>query len=208
MKRYDQVLVLDPYNTAARKGQEKLTTPKSRYGEEAYNETRSRQLWQVEKGWEQQSDAIGATGESTSLGIQKNLTDTARVNNKLNTIIIRGLNFATRLFARRSIFSGNKQWRTILPLKEREASIMCTSFGGDSTHAAAAARRRFSNTCRRCRCCAWHSTGWHITVGGRSGSRSTPAPPAERGSITIELNHIPLEKRCLHRKSGWVKGKN
>jgi len=53
MKRYDQVLALDPYNTAARKGQEKINNTKYRYGEEAYNETRSRQLWQVEKGWEQ-----------------------------------------------------------------------------------------------------------------------------------------------------------
>jgi len=35
------------------------------------------------------------------------------------------LNFATLPFARQSIFSGNKQWRTILPLKEREASILC-----------------------------------------------------------------------------------
>jgi len=34
------------------------------------------------------------------------------------------LNFATPLFARQSIFSGNKQWRMILPLKEREASIL------------------------------------------------------------------------------------
>jgi hypothetical protein len=34
------------------------------------------------------------------------------------------LNFATLLFARQSIFSANKQWRTIPPLKEREASIL------------------------------------------------------------------------------------
>src|SRR6266542_6260062 len=53
MKRYDQVLALDPYNTAARKGQEKRNNTKFKYGEEAYNETRSRQLWQVQKGWEQ-----------------------------------------------------------------------------------------------------------------------------------------------------------
>src|SRR6266513_2295366 len=46
-KRYDQVLTLDPYNTAARRGQEKINNTKYKYGEEAYNETRSRQLWQV-----------------------------------------------------------------------------------------------------------------------------------------------------------------
>src|SRR5438067_81228 len=47
MKRYDQVLCLDPYNTAARRGQEKTDHTRYQYGEEAYNETRSRQMWQV-----------------------------------------------------------------------------------------------------------------------------------------------------------------
>src|SRR5205814_10049427 len=37
MKRYDQVLALDPYNTAARKSQEKINNTKYKYGEEAYN---------------------------------------------------------------------------------------------------------------------------------------------------------------------------
>src|SRR6266513_5649470 len=49
-KKYDQVLNLDPYNVAARRGQEKINNAKYRYGEEAYNETRARQLRQVEKG--------------------------------------------------------------------------------------------------------------------------------------------------------------
>jgi general secretion pathway protein D len=93
MKRYDQVLALDPYNTAARKGQEKINNTKYRYGEEAYNETRSRQLWQVEKGWEQPIRRYGTTGEPAKLGIQKNLTDTARINNKLNTIVIPRVEF-------------------------------------------------------------------------------------------------------------------
>ena len=93
MKRYDQVLALDPYNTAARKGQEKINNTKYRYGEEAYNETRSRQLWQVEKGWEQPVRRYGAAGEPAKFGIQKNLTDTARINNKLNTIIIPRVEF-------------------------------------------------------------------------------------------------------------------
>src|SRR5437868_10032458 len=45
MKRYDQVLKLDPYNTAARRGQERIDNTKYRYGEEAYNETRGRAMW-------------------------------------------------------------------------------------------------------------------------------------------------------------------
>src|SRR5947199_182086 len=41
-KKYDQVLALDPYNQAARRGQERLDNAKYHYGEEAYNESRAR----------------------------------------------------------------------------------------------------------------------------------------------------------------------
>src|SRR5262249_16138180 len=93
MKRYDQVLALDPYNTAARKGQEKINNTKYKYGEEAYNETRSRQLWQVEKGWEQPVRRYGQTGEPATIGAQRTLGGTAQINNKLNSIIIPRIEF-------------------------------------------------------------------------------------------------------------------
>ena len=54
-KKYEQVLNLDPYNVAARRGEERIDLTKTHYGQEAYNETRSRQLWQVQKG-------LGRTG--------------------------------------------------------------------------------------------------------------------------------------------------
>ena len=41
-KKYEQVLNLDPYNVAARRGEERINLTKTHYGEEAYNETRSR----------------------------------------------------------------------------------------------------------------------------------------------------------------------
>src|SRR4029450_4713204 len=93
MKRYDQVLALDPYNTAARKGQEKINNPKYRYGEEAYNETRSRQLWQVEKGWEQPVRRYGAAGEPAKGWISKKVAATARMKKKLKTKIIPHIEF-------------------------------------------------------------------------------------------------------------------
>ncbi|HEY4758033.1 MAG TPA: type II and III secretion system protein, partial [Chthoniobacterales bacterium] len=61
MKRYDQVLSLDPYNTAARKGQERIDLTKYQYGEQGYNETRGRAMWQVEHGWEQPVRQYGQT---------------------------------------------------------------------------------------------------------------------------------------------------
>src|SRR6266536_3080206 len=93
MKRYDQVLTLDPYNTAARKGQEKINNTKYKYGVEAYDETRSRQLWQVEKAWEQPVRRYGQTGEPTTIGSQRGLGGTAQITNKLNSIIIPRIEF-------------------------------------------------------------------------------------------------------------------
>src|SRR5215470_2347712 len=92
-KRYEQVLNLDPYNTAARRGQEKINNAKYLYGEEAYNETRSRHLWQVEKGWEEPVRKYGQTVGPVTDAFARDTAGTARINNKLNTIIIPRIEF-------------------------------------------------------------------------------------------------------------------
>jgi general secretion pathway protein D len=92
-KRYEEVLAEDPYNTAARKGQEKINNTKYKYGEEAYNETRSRQLWQVEKGWEQPVRRYGQTLTPMAGVSARDTTGTARVTRKLNTIILPQVEF-------------------------------------------------------------------------------------------------------------------
>ena len=92
-KKYEQVLNLDPYNTAARRGQEKINNQKYRYGEEAYNETRSRAMWQVQHGWENPVKQYGTTsGPAGEAGVHE-ATGTARISNKLNTIIIPKIEF-------------------------------------------------------------------------------------------------------------------
>ncbi len=92
-KKYEQVLALDPYNVAARRGQEKIDNTKYQYGEQAYNETRGRQLWLVEKGWEepvrQYGQAVGPLADT----FQRDASGTARITNKLNTIIIPRIEF-------------------------------------------------------------------------------------------------------------------
>src|SRR5436190_8859810 len=93
MKRYDQVLALDPYNTAARRGQEKINNTKYQYGEEAYNETRARQLWKVEGAWQQPVRKYGAVGPSAATGAARDLGGTALVSKKLNSIIIPHIEF-------------------------------------------------------------------------------------------------------------------
>ncbi len=92
-KKYEQVLNLDPYNVAARRGQEKINLTKTHYGEEAYNETRSRQLWQVQKGWEQPVKKYGETVGVVTDAFTRDATGTARITNKLNSIIIPKIDF-------------------------------------------------------------------------------------------------------------------
>jgi len=92
-KKYEQVLALDPYNVAARRGEERINLTKTHYGEEAYNETRSRQLWQVQKGWEEPVKKYGENVAPITDAFAKDATGTARITTKLNTIIIPKIEF-------------------------------------------------------------------------------------------------------------------
>jgi general secretion pathway protein D len=92
-KKYEQVLNLDPYNVAARRGQERIDLTKTHYGQEAYNETRSRQLWQVQKGWEEPVRQYGQTVGPISDAFARDAGGTARITNKLNSIIIPKIEF-------------------------------------------------------------------------------------------------------------------
>jgi len=92
-KKYEQILALDPYNVAARRGEERLNLTKTHYGEEAYNETRSRQLWQVQKSWEEPVRTYGDIVGPITDAFTKDATGTARITNKLNTIIIPKVEF-------------------------------------------------------------------------------------------------------------------
>src|SRR5437899_7351453 len=92
-KKYDQVLNLDPYNVAARRGQEKIDNAKYRYGEEAYNEARARNLWEVEKGWEEPVRQSGQAVAPFADAFARDASGTARITTKLNTIIIPRVEF-------------------------------------------------------------------------------------------------------------------
>jgi len=89
IKRYEQVLNIDPYNSAARMGMEKVNNQKSTYYKEAYNETRSRMLWLVDRAWErpvrrlQNRDTAGGSQSRNIAG-----AGTEAISAKLNRIII------------------------------------------------------------------------------------------------------------------------
>jgi general secretion pathway protein D len=92
-KKYEQVLAIDPYNTAARHGEENIDNTKYHYNQEAYNETRARAVWQVERAWEQPVKQYTKTVEPMTDAFQRDVTGTARVTQKLNTIIIPRVEF-------------------------------------------------------------------------------------------------------------------
>ncbi len=92
-KKYEQVLNLDPYNVAARRGEERIDNTKRQYGEEAYNETRARSIWEVQKGWEEPVRQYGQTVGPISDAFARDAGGTARITNKLNSIIIPKIEF-------------------------------------------------------------------------------------------------------------------
>jgi len=91
LKRYEQVLNLDPYNTAARNGMEMVNKQRKTYYESAYNETRSRMLWLTDRAWERPVRKMTPTGRDTvasSLEATAAASSKDTINNKLNKIII------------------------------------------------------------------------------------------------------------------------
>lgn len=88
LKTYDAVLRIDPYNSAARKGMEAVQNSKIKYADEAYNETRSRLLWQVEKSWERPPRKAKQGRSTESSGRQQDIRGTDQIVAKLNSIVI------------------------------------------------------------------------------------------------------------------------
>ena len=90
IKRYEQVLNLDPYNIAARNGMEQVNKQRTSYYRESYNETRSRMLWLTDREWERPAPQLGRgdrTTESASLEIGGQDSKEA-IQRKLNTIVL------------------------------------------------------------------------------------------------------------------------
>jgi len=93
-KRYEQVLNLDRYNTAARNGMEAVNKQRTTYYDQAYNETRSRMLWEVEQAWERPVPKRNTSTRSTaSSTFQAANESKALITKKLNDIVIKEINF-------------------------------------------------------------------------------------------------------------------
>lgn len=93
LKRYQQVLTVDKYNAAAYRGMEQVEVGKQRYYDSAYNETRSRMLWQVDKAWERPKRRfIEARATDSSVSAEER-RGTELMIARLNRIIIPRVEF-------------------------------------------------------------------------------------------------------------------
>lgn len=94
-KRYEQILALDPYNDAARMGEEKVDRAKMNHAENAgYPETRARFLAQVASDWEMPVARRGLDAAGKNSGrVMKDEGGTAAMNRKLASIIIPNIEF-------------------------------------------------------------------------------------------------------------------
>ncbi len=90
IRRYEQVLNIDPYNIAARKGMEKVNGQRINYQTSAYNETRSRMLWLTDRAWERpvKKFQTGRSTASETAALRGGVRSTEAITAKLNRIII------------------------------------------------------------------------------------------------------------------------
>lgn len=92
-KRYEQVLNVDKYNIAARRGMEQVNLARAKYADTSYSEARSDMIRQVNKAWElpvRRFD-VGASQiiEQPSIDTR----GTSAINRKLDEIIIPKIDF-------------------------------------------------------------------------------------------------------------------
>ena len=92
-REYHKALSDDPYNTAARRGQERGERERMNYYDAAYNHTRSKMLRQVAAGWE--SPVPSGLDIAPEIGLPQDMatTNIRRIEEKLKTIIIPSIEF-------------------------------------------------------------------------------------------------------------------
>lgn len=92
-KRYEQVLNVDKYNIAARRGMEQVNNARIKYQETAYNETRSDMVRQLNKAWELPVHKFDVSASQIIDQPQIDTRGTSSINRKLDEIIIPKIDF-------------------------------------------------------------------------------------------------------------------
>lgn len=172
LKRYEQALNVDPYNIAARKGMEMVNNAQSKYYNEAYNETRSRMLWLVDKGWEMPVRKFSG-GKDTSESLRVDPSRNEAIIAKLNRIILPKVDFRDTTIREAVEFL-------------RQASRKLDTLEPDN------AKKGVNVFLKLPMAGAATAAGTDITAPGAAAA--APAAPAttEDTTITLSLSNIPL----------------
>ena len=92
-KRCEQILNLDPYNIAARKMEERVNFQRDHYANASFDEARSRAIWQTDQSWANPVRKFNQLGPLTPSEPGVDSSNTAKINAKLNRIVIPKLEF-------------------------------------------------------------------------------------------------------------------
>ncbi len=173
IRKYDDVLLIDPYNEAARKGMETVDNALLKYGDEAYNESRARLLWQVDKAWERAPRRPKQGRSTESIGRQQEAKGTDEIVAKLNSIIIPKIDLNDSPIS-----------EAIEYLKQKSADVSPDKRGVNiflklATAAPSAAAPAVAGV---------------PAVPTAPGTPATVAPAAPTGEphVTLSLSHVPL----------------
>ncbi|MCG8599981.1 MAG: type II and III secretion system protein [Verrucomicrobiales bacterium] len=93
-REFHKALNDDPYNVAARRGQEKNERHRLDYYDQAYNHTRTRFLREIAAGWEMPVPAGIDGGPIIDIPTETSTTEIRRIEDKLKTIIVPSVEFA------------------------------------------------------------------------------------------------------------------
>ena len=132
-KRFQQILLLDPYNDDAHTFLERLNTARLGFAEEAAEKYRTEQLWKVSKGWipplgsqvepPKPGAATPVAGESAAL---------ARIKDKLNKIILPEVSFRDATITDVIRFFVDESRRLDEPTKEGVNFVLQSELAGAS----------------------------------------------------------------------------
>ena len=95
-KEYEDIIRIDPFNEAARRGMEKIDSAKSDYYRAAYDQTRAELLMKVDEAWELSIPANVPTVPTGTTGGDRPSDGVAAITDKLRTIIIPKIDFEDR----------------------------------------------------------------------------------------------------------------
>jgi general secretion pathway protein D len=93
MRKYEEVLQLDRFNIAARRGMEQVDIGRTRVAEAAYNDTRAGMITEVDKAWELPVKRIDSGPSAILEQPVMTVRGTQSVNSKLDEIVIPRISF-------------------------------------------------------------------------------------------------------------------